>query len=159
MRKEILICRHAQAEDHRDADHDYKRELAPIGEAQMKSVSRFIKNRKIRVTKIYSSELVRARQSAEILRSALNLDKVSVCRWLNINSDPKIAALNMLKATDGEVPLFIGHNPDLSATISRILRSPVGAIRLRKGSLVRIVQQRNGDGFRLDFSIPVALMN
>lgn len=159
MSKKIYILRHALAEDHREEEYDVSRNLVPAGERQLLRVSKFMMENGIHVDGIYSSELNRARQSAEIVRIALNLKKVEVCSWLNIYSDTDLAVREILSLSIGQVPLIVGHNPDLATVVSKILGAPDEIIRVKKAGLLCLVEKKNGQGFRLDFSIPENLLS
>jgi len=69
---EIVFFRHGKAEPYSDAKPDYERELTSIGQKKMKQAARALAGSLFRDCNIliWTSPLVRARQTAQILKTA-----------------------------------------------------------------------------------------
>ena len=91
---------------------------------------------------LFTSPLVRAVQTAELLAYALRRDEVAVLQQLQ----PHISAAELFaevgrRVKDGQSAALVGHDPQMSSAVSLAAGlSPQDSMRLefRKGSIVRI---------------------
>jgi phosphohistidine phosphatase len=128
----LYLVRHGKAEETASSDHE--RRLTPEGMARMQRAARAIVSLGLRPQYIYSSPRVRARQTAEIIANALNLN---VELREEVNYGFNIEALGMLTVGlqyDAEA-MFVGHNPSMS----QVIHDLTGAnVEMKTGSLARV---------------------
>lgn len=142
----LYFVRHGTALDHRN---DEKRELSPTGRRQARKLGRFLQKSGVSFGAAYSSPLIRARQTSEIL--------------LGITNDNPPIELNfagaMLNATtvddfndwltqlgDGDI-LLVGHEPSLSERICSLLRiSDTTTFEMKKGACACLRTTAGGTG-------------
>lgn len=128
----LYLVRHGKAEGHAGNDHD--RRLTPDGVSRMETEARVIARLGIRPDRIYSSPRVRARQTAEIIASALDMDIVVDEA---VNFDFSVQAVQRLVnglPLDSEV-MFVGHNPSMAQTVHALTGAEV---EMKVGSLARV---------------------
>ncbi len=136
---QLYLIRHGLAEERGDAwPDDAKRPLTDKGMSQMRKAAHGLARLGVSVDVVLSSPLVRARQTAEIVASAL---------------EPRPSLLNVDSlATDGSYPAVIadlekharktrialvGHEPALGELAARLIGSR-HAIEFKKGAVCRI---------------------
>lgn len=107
----VFLFRHAEAED---SSPDELRELTPKGEKTVGKLCSHLKAKTFEnVVKIEHSPLVRAAQTASLLKSGMHLpqplhERDGLTPW-----DNPLRLLPELAATDKDI-LYVGHNPHLS---------------------------------------------
>jgi phosphohistidine phosphatase len=120
---ELLIVRHAIAVERGDPafENDDDRPLTPEGIHKFRLAARGLKEIAPKLDRILSSPLVRARQTAEILRDTLSPHrKIEFCDYLAPSGEHAdlVAYLNRLGA---ESVALVGHEPHLSSFTSYLL--------------------------------------
>jgi len=132
----LYFLRHAQAGQGNHGDpKDDLRALTPEGIAQMQVAARAMAALGLKPAHIYSSPLVRARQTADIAAKALKVkveERPEVGPGFSIHAvDTLIEGLN-----DSDEVMFVGHEPDFSATVSALIGG--GEVMMKKGGLARV---------------------
>jgi phosphohistidine phosphatase len=132
----IYFFRHGLAEANEDgALADSERQLTSRGVVRTENAARFLDALRVRPGLLYSSPLVRARQTADILGARLQLA---------VKIAPELApgftvdALEQLTQGlgDKEEVMLVGHEPDFSSTI--ITLTGLGRVVMKKGGLARV---------------------
>lgn len=129
----LYLMRHAEALDGAD---DAKRPLSPHGKKEAREVGRFLKTAGVAFGAAYSSPLVRARQTAEIVmeicgEAALELDQALLNETAQPDFDRWLAGLLKVKRV-----LLVGHSPSLDERFRRLLGTPsLDSIKMAKGAL------------------------
>lgn len=120
---EILIIRHGQAVDDAPGVGDSGRWLTARGRKATRRVARWLVKRKDRrPAAIWTSPLVRAVQTAEILADAAGLDAdVSVAPELSPGRDPADLMRALSQHRGAEPLVLVGHEPQLSALVTSLL--------------------------------------
>jgi len=122
----LYIVRHAIAVERGDPAYpwDDDRPLTPEGIHKFRLAARGLEKLEVRPERILSSPLIRARQTAEILRDA-------------VRPDLEIGAVAVLGAKSVAV---VGHEPHLSGFASYLLSGPSNTASLvfRKGAAALI---------------------
>ena len=135
---QLIIIRHAAAID-RDADvADDRRYLTPEGRASFRKTARTLRNQGVAPDLILTSPLLRAVQTADILAERLKYcGPLVVADELEPGFD--LPGLERLLAKHGDASevCLIGHEPDLSDLVVKLLGLPRG-FRFRKGSALRL---------------------
>jgi len=140
---ELLIVRHAIAVERGDAAYpnDNERPLTPDGIHKFRAAARGLKSLGARPERILSSLLVRARQTAEILRDVLAGDiDLDFSDHLAPGGDYG-ALLRQVATLGADSVAVVGHEPHLSGLVSYSLVG--GAARasllLKKGAAALVV--------------------
>jgi len=139
---DLYIVRHAIAVERGDPafPSDDDRPLSPEGIHKFRLAARGLSELGLKLKRIVSSPLLRARQTAEILKEAVakNVD-ITIAQELR----PETPYEETLKAVsgnaDGAVAL-IGHEPHLSGLVSFLLvgGGELAAIEFKKGAVARL---------------------
>jgi len=139
----LFILRHGIAveRDPKSFPDDSRRPLTLKGEDRIRLVCDAIQGLDISFDQILSSPFLRARQTADIVASELNLRDVLGFRdELKPGGDFKalIRQINLLRPAPENV-LLVGHEPDLSHLISQLISGQGEAlIDLKKGGFAKL---------------------
>jgi phosphohistidine phosphatase len=134
---ELLIVRHAIAVERGDPafELDEDRPLTPEGIHKFRLAARGLKEVAPKLDRIVSSPLVRARQTAEILREVIAPHrKLEFCEHLVPSGDLDALVLYLGRLGSESVAL-VGHEPHLSSFTSYLLAGKNGAafVEYKKG--------------------------
>jgi len=160
---EIYILRHGKAEERPSGiSSDAKRRLTESGRSEMEQIASGIAALGIRPDRIISSPLVRARETAEIVRGRLLLERdsgrsparVGIWQELKPESDVLGAHGRLAAMAPDSGVMLVGHEPHLSSLASSMITrrsgrteardrrayadAPDAAINLKKGGLAII---------------------
>jgi phosphohistidine phosphatase len=133
---ELYFLRHGIAADEGPADSgDAGRPLTEQGIKKMKEAARGLRRLGVRPDALLSSPLVRARQTAEIVRKAFGIESrlvdalapgCDMARLCNLLGEYRSAERVML----------VGHEPDFSSLIGELTGG--SRVQLKKGGLARV---------------------
>ena len=130
----LYFFRHGIAQPGDATTPDFKRELTAEGRQRTQHAAEQIKALGISPDLLYSSPLIRARQTADILGKQLG-SAVQVRREVGPGFDLQaVVALTRDLSQSGEA-LFVGHEPDLSLTIAALTG---GHVVMKKGGFARV---------------------
>jgi phosphohistidine phosphatase len=138
----LYILRHGIAVEHGAAGYknDDERPLTGKGERRMWAIADAIKEMEISFDSIFSSPLVRARQTAEIVAESLKCKKrLELTDTLSPqhSAKPLIEHLQDQRAVDDI--LLVGHEPFLSQFISLLISgNPETSVLLKKGGFCKL---------------------
>jgi phosphohistidine phosphatase len=135
---ELYIVRHAIAVERGDPSYpwDDDRPLTPEGIHKFRLAARGLEKLGVKPARILSSPLIRARQTAEILRDA-------VAPELEIEYSPALKpgaefgeSLGAVAALGAKSAVVVGHEPHLSGFASYLLcgPGPTSSLVLKKGA-------------------------
>ena len=132
----LLLLRHAHAGDRtRWHGDDDVRPLSEKGRRQAEQVANLLGRMDDAPDLFITSPLARARETAEIVAKALNV-QVVVDPRLAESLDPDLLSEILLAAGPAERPCIVGHDPDFSYLLGELVGT--GAIPMRKGALARV---------------------
>jgi len=136
---DLYILRHGKAGHSSGNPDDHKRPLTPAGRKEIRAIARWMESEKISFDGIASSPLVRANETARIVARTLNLeDRVVIWDDLAPGGDPDSVCYEASQSGKNTL-LAIGHEPDLSTLIGRIIaRGEMASVLLTKGGLAKI---------------------
>ncbi len=138
----LYFLRHASAGQHlEDPKKDAKRPLDLDGTRQCGHVGRACAAMDVHVDLVISSPLKRALQTAALVSTELGYDsKILVNTVLLPMADFVNFREVIVKHSDVEAIMVVGHNPSLSEFLSRLISSRSGnaGIELKKGALARV---------------------
>ena len=131
----IYFFRHALAEDNADGKlTDAERQLTAKGVARTEQAARFLEALGVRPGVLYSSPLIRARETADILGEHLQLAvKLTPELAPGFNAD---GLERLVQGLGDDDVMLVGHEPDFSSTI-QALTGP-GRVAVKKGGLARV---------------------
>jgi phosphohistidine phosphatase len=136
---QVFLVRHAEAVDETLELRDPHRHLTPRGRLQARSLGDRMRWHDCSPTHVWSSPLVRAVQTAELVSAGLQCEvSVEIAPALAPQGDVRgvVAALRGL-AADAHL-LIVGHEPSLSAIGALLIGDP-GFPALAKAQAARIV--------------------
>ena len=107
------------------------------GEKQFAKAAAGIKLLWPTIDQIVSSELTRAKKTAEILK--ISYPKASHLQSSVLNDDSSVSKLlSWVKTQDVKTLALVGHEPLLSKLALLLLSSDKGSIKLKKGGLIHL---------------------
>ena len=126
---------------------DNERPLSGFGRKQATIVGKFLRKSVVQIDVIISSPLVRAVETADIVRKTLGVGKFETTEYL-VPGTRKTQLFDLLNSMQVGSVLLVGHEPHLSQTISVLLSEREGLpIEMKKCSLACLVASvpvRNG---------------
>ena len=129
----IVLFRHGIAEERSAEKPDGERELTGEGHRRMKEIGRGLKELLPKADALYSSPLRRALQTSEWIARAYD-------RRLTIEATAALAPESdaarfrqLLAAIAARRPIFVGHEPTLSAFMLALTGIQSAAMELKKG--------------------------
>jgi len=152
----LFLLRHGDALDPVHGD-DASRPLSKLGEEQARVQGRFLHSSALTPEVIVASPLLRAQQTAEIVRVENDVESISTSEHLTPSSDQR-NIIRELHSLRNERVLLVGHEPHLSTLLSLLLTGSRGAqIEMKKASLacVEVVERIGFGGGKLEWIIPV----
>jgi phosphohistidine phosphatase len=151
----LYLLRHGVAVPHGTPGiPDDERPLTPEGEERMEAVAEGISRLKLRLDRIVTSPLPRARRTAEIVAEELDMeDRLEDSDVLRAGASPR--TIREWLATRPEKRLMIvGHNPDFTELLGLLIGVTVSPLpfELKKGGLAAL-EAKEGGGFLLDWLV------
>ena len=145
---DLVLVRHGIALDRRtaarrgvaDADRPLTRAGIERTVAAATGLAAFVRRRPVLV---YTSPLLRARQTADIVAEALGAAAPSVCEALAPGGEA--AGLSSVVPQSVPVAVFVGHEPDLGHLAAHLCGARPGAIPIKKAGAV-VVRPAAGGG-------------
>jgi phosphohistidine phosphatase len=141
--KTLLLVRHAIAVDPEGFPQpESSRPLTSKGRRRFRKVARAFARRFPALELVFTSPLVRAVQTAELIAAEVEVDEVAVLEELV----PGIAASVIVAAAARRAPkadtvVLVGHEPQLSAVLAELAQldaATAAQLDFQKGSIVRI---------------------
>ena len=140
----LLIFRHAQAGDREEFAEKYGlpdelRPLTPEGRKKMRKVVRELQSQDDQMDVLWSSDLERAKETAEIIGKTYRVPKIEIKKELHPSEGPD-TLLSALQELSAELTVaVVGHEPYLSRFISWItIGQTQDFIRLKKGGVALV---------------------
>lgn len=132
----LYFFRHGHAEDADGPEFDdFTRRLTDKGVERTEAAARALVKLGVKPALLYSSPRVRARQTADILAKGMGVT-VAVREEVGFSFGMEhIPALIADAGADDEV-IFVGHEPDLSIVVSRLIGG--GELVMKKGGMARV---------------------
>ena len=136
---ELYLVRHAIAAERGDEwPDDSKRPLTERGISRFKEGVKGLLVLDVAVDEIFTSPLLRARQTAELLASGLETKPtVKVLEALAPGHTPGVVMAQLAKAAKRRRMALVGHEPDLGELAAHLLGAQ-RALPIKKGGVCRI---------------------
>jgi phosphohistidine phosphatase len=137
---DVYILRHGKAEDAGHGMADADRRLTKKGREEMARAGRWMAAQGLRFDLVAASPLVRAQETAAVVAASLGRkDRIVTWDVLAPGGDPDTICREIGKNPDLVSILLVGHEPLLSALVSRIISGEGNAaIAMTKGALAKI---------------------
>src|SRR4051812_23733662 len=136
---ELYLVRHAIAAERGDEwPDDTKRPLTERGISRFKEGVKGLLVLDVAVDEIFTSPLLRARQTAELLAAGVvTKPTVKVLDALAPGHTPAVVMAQLAKAAKRRRMALVGHEPDLGELIAHLLGAQ-RAVPIKKGAVCRI---------------------
>jgi phosphohistidine phosphatase len=132
---DLFLIRHAEAVPLGEGgvNDDAERPLTPAGRAQCKPLAEALQRIGVRLDRIATSPLLRARQTAEELLAhwGTPLPELDLCDALAPGAKPRKLARYLWKKGSGSIAL-VGHMPDLAEHAAWLIGSKKAQLELAK---------------------------
>jgi phosphohistidine phosphatase len=139
----LYLVRHAEAIERSGTTPDAFRYLTTKGRLAFREIARRVRKAGIAPAVIFTSPLLRAVQTAEILAERLKHEgQVVVTRELSPGFDLQALRSLLMGAGSPKEAAFVGHEPDLGEVAASMLSLPKG-FPLRKGAVVALEVERS----------------
>ncbi|HKT10294.1 MAG TPA: phosphohistidine phosphatase SixA [Terriglobia bacterium] len=138
---QLYVMRHGIAVARGDPGFpdDAKRPLTPEGKKKLKAVARGLFRLGLCVDSIISSPLVRASETAAIVSEVLAPGvKVESSEFLRPGGSLQALLTSLAKRGDHRSVLIIGHEPDLSDSVAKLIGNAQANFQFKKGGCCRI---------------------
>ena len=140
---ELFILRHGIAVERgtEGVKNDFDRRLTPEGEEKLRRITRAMRHLQLSFDWILSSPYVRARETAELVASALALKKkIELQETLGADSNPREFIAGLIRVADlPKRVLVVGHEPSLSTLASLLLTGNAQpCLSFKKGGLAKL---------------------
>jgi phosphohistidine phosphatase len=136
---ELYIIRHGIAADPKDFETDEVRPLTKEGDRKTQKIAKRLAQFDIDFDVIFTSPLVRARQTAEILQDAGLGNPIQECLALAPDGNIHHWLAQLTELTDCQRIAIVGHQPDLGNWAEILVWGEVkGNIALKKAGVIGI---------------------
>ena len=136
---EVYLVRHAIAAERGDEwKDDGKRPLTERGIQRFREAAAGLKALEVRIDEIFTSPLVRAKQTADLLAAALQpRPSVKLLSELAPGHSPSVVMAQLAKVAKRRRLALVGHEPDLGELAAHLIggKRPVP---FRKGGICRL---------------------
>jgi phosphohistidine phosphatase len=143
----FYFLRHAEAVDGED---DAARPLSPHGREQGVAMAKFLSNASVKFSAAYTSPLVRAHQTAEIVLRTMGIaGDVKLQTAKELLNETTVAQWNrwLKSLPESKHVLLVGHAPSLSDRVRAVLRVvDANALDLPKGALACVGTEERTSG-------------
>ncbi|HEX7890592.1 MAG TPA: histidine phosphatase family protein [Ramlibacter sp.] len=126
---DLILWRHAEAEDQREGQEDLDRALTPRGQKQAARVGEWLRKHLPEDTQVLCSPALRCQQTALGLGRGFSIvDSLAP-------DAPPAAILQAAQWPGNDRPVMVvGHQPTLGQTLAQVLRLQDGNCGVRKGA-------------------------
>lgn len=137
----LYLLRHGIAEERRIGLPDHERHLTEEGVAEMRAVAAGLKRLKLRLDLILTSPFPRARETAEIVAEALEMQE-RLREEARLAPGCRLGDLQQIVENypQAERLMIVGHESDFSVMAGQLVGG--AAIDLKKGGLIRLETDR-----------------
>ncbi len=138
---ELYLIRHAEAlpVGHDGVADDEGRPLSEPGRAQCVALAEALQRLHVRLDRIVTSPLVRARQTADLLAEHWSAPAPEIIECNALRPDGKRRKVTRFLSSLGAGSLgVVGHNPDLSAYAAWLIGGKEVQVELAKAGVARI---------------------
>ena len=140
---ELILWRHAEAEDPRPGMRDYERRLTPRGKKQAREMARWLHARLPKETRILVSPAERTMETAQALKLPFSTDPAV---GTAASPDNLLAAANWPHEVNPV--LLVGHQPTLGQVAALLLSGAEADWTVKKGAVWWLTARDNAAHIR-----------
>jgi phosphohistidine phosphatase len=126
LRMKLYVMRHGPAEDSAESGRDFDRALTASGRDRVRGVAQLLVDESEAPLAIVTSPLVRSVQTAEIVAVVTNLEGTVETHHALAPGGDAAALARSLAAAQRKRVMFVGHEPDVSELVVRLLGKSMG---------------------------------
>jgi len=131
---ELYVMRHGEAEPASAGGTDAERQLSPQGKADVEAVARTLARAGVKPQAIFTSPLIRARQTGEIVSRVLGIAAEAAEA---LAPGCRLGAVQSLMEGGGlERVLLVGHEPDCSTIVRALIGG--GQVRMKTSAVAGV---------------------
>jgi phosphohistidine phosphatase len=146
----VLIVRHGEAVDPYQANRDGDRWLTEGGRRTVRMVGDWLIDAGLVFDRMYTSPLVRAAQTSEILAERLGFDG-PLAVWPELAGGTTAGALSVLDEVEPhETVALVGHEPLARAMVANLIRGSFPGFRTAAACLVDVTDKAGAFVWMLD---------
>ncbi len=138
QRKNLILWRHAEAQDVQFADNDFSRALTKKGKGQAVMMATWLKQHLAKDIRIISSPALRAEQTAQALDLPYHLDK-SLLPEASIEEVLQLVQETFHQSNISDI-LLVGHQPWLGQVAAYFLQLNTAEITINKSTVWWLTQ-------------------
>ncbi|HEX5413913.1 MAG TPA: phosphohistidine phosphatase SixA [Terriglobia bacterium] len=138
---QLYVMRHgiAVARDDPNFPDDTQRPLTPEGRKKLRAVAKGLSRLGLSVDSIITSPLVRASETAALVAEVLDSGvKVEPSDFLRPGGSLQALLASLGKRNDQRSVLVVGHEPDLSDGVAKLIGNTRASFQFKKGGCCRI---------------------
>jgi phosphohistidine phosphatase len=135
----LYLLRHGIAADAQAGESDTTRALTSDGRRKLRKVLKAVAEAKVKPTLMWSSELKRAIQTAEVAKAVLGYQgEILRTKALAPGADAEQVWEEIRVHRDEASLMLVGHNPQFDQLAPYLLGTPHLAVDFKKGAIMRI---------------------
>jgi phosphohistidine phosphatase len=142
--KDLILWRHAEAEDISATGKDTDRVLTKRGRKDAAKMAKWLEKHLPADTVVLCSPALRCQQTASAL-AHLNHIEIKVEDFLSVESNVERITKALADFDDAKALLLVGHQPNLGLLIVKLLGMHQSAGVMKKGSVSWVRQRTDGD--------------
>lgn len=161
MQRQLLIMRHAQAEEIQHERHDRERELTSKGNQEALLMGSQLFQRSLSINALYTSSAERTKQTGSLVSDVLKLSSESIFVQEDLYNSSIRTYLSFINQLDNDLKtvLLIGHNPAVSYLAEYLSNAETGSmptagvciLKFKTGSWKEVMK---GSGELMEFMYP-----
>lgn len=140
----LILWRHAEAEDQSAGGADADRKLTKKGRKDAEKMAKWLNEHLPKNTEVLCSPAKRCLETASHLKNISDF-KVSVAEFLNTDTTVEKIAKQVVNNDNSITTLIVGHQPNFGFLIAKLLGQQENACVVKKGA-VWWLRQREHDG-------------
>ncbi|MDN3518617.1 phosphohistidine phosphatase SixA [Aquisalimonas lutea] len=137
--QQLLLIRHGIAEDAAPGQPDADRALTARGRERTAAVAADLAGLVERLDRLVSSDLLRARETADLIAEAVAVGEREVFPGLAPGADPGAVYTRLAGDTDVDTIALVGHEPQMNLLLGMALTGEaIGPARFRKAGVALV---------------------
>jgi phosphohistidine phosphatase len=144
----LILWRHAEAEDHSKTGSDTDRALTKTGHKDAAKMAKWLSQHLPSNADIFCSPAKRCLETAAALQK-LNPIKIKVADFLSTDSTVEIIVNKVSNDDSSKTTLIIGHQPNLGLVITKLLGMNESACSVKKGAIWWLRQREVGGALQI----------
>ena len=147
----LILWRHAEAEDVSATDVDLHRALTKRGRKDAIKMAKWLNIHMPKDVEVLTSPARRCLETADALNKGLkgqHQHDIEIVDYLGTDSSLEALVQHVIKADPAKTLLLVGHQPHLGLLISKLLGMPTQACVVKKGAIWWLRRRAVEEGFQ-----------